>query len=88
MLIKTKYNVGQHVWIVYEDRGEVSVYDTHIDSISIEKDGLCYFTTEGNDYKEEYIILYEDKVKLVEKIEDLMSNIHKREEEERNCEVL
>lgn len=88
MLIKTKYNVGQHIWIVYEDRGEVSVYDTHIDSISIEKDGLCYFTTECNDYKEEQIVLYEDKDKLIEKIEELMERIHKREVEEKNSEVL
>lgn len=79
MEIKTKYEIGQHIWIVYEDRGEVSVYDTWIDSIGFEKNGLYYFTKEANDYTEDMIILYEEKDKLIKKIEELMQEIHTRE---------
>ena len=61
MQIETKFNIGDRVWVVYEPTinneyhhneltGEVSVYDTTIDSISYEKEGLCYYTKECNDY--------------------------------------
>jgi hypothetical protein len=80
MEIKTKYEIGQHIWIAYEDRGEVSVYDTWIESISYEKDGLIYFTKELNDYPEEAIILYKEKDKLLERIETIMKQIHARED--------
>ena len=79
MEIKTKYNIGDHIWIVYEDRGEVSVYDTWIDSIEYNKEGLIYYTKEANDYPEEAIILYEEKDKLLERIETIMKEIHDRE---------
>lgn len=81
MKIESKYNIGDRVWIVYEDRGEVSVYDTIIDSISVEKDGLCYYTKECNDYLEELLIPYEDTDKLLKKIIKMMNEIHKREKE-------
>ena len=82
MEIKTKYNIGQHIWVVYEDRAEVSVYDTIIDAICYDKDGIDYITNEGNDYPEEQIIPYEDTNKLVAKIKELMNTIHEREEKE------
>ena len=81
MEIKTKYNIGDRVWIVYEDRGEVSVYDTCIDSIGYDKDGICYFTKELNDYPEKILIPYEEKDRLLERIEQVMNEIHKRESE-------
>ena len=28
MKIETKYNIGDRVWVVYENQGEVCVYDT------------------------------------------------------------
>ena len=83
MQIKTKYNIGDRVWIVYEDRGEVSVYDTWIDSIGYDKEGLTYYTRELNDYSEEAIILYKEKDKLLERIETIMKEIHDREREEK-----
>lgn len=79
MEIKTKYNIGDRVWIVYEDRGEVSVYDTWIDSIGYDEEGLTYYTREANDYPEEAIILYKEKDKLLERIETIMKEIHDRE---------
>lgn len=79
MKIKAKYNIGDHIWIVYEDRGEVSVYDTWIDSIEYNKEGLTYYTREAYDYPEEAIILYEEKDKLLERIETIVKEIHDRE---------
>lgn len=69
MEIKTKYNIGQHIWVVYEDRVEVTLYDTVIDSIDIDKDGYNYYVKEGEDYPEEQIIPYEDTNKLVARYE-------------------
>lgn len=82
MEIKTKYEIGQHIWIVYEDRGEVSVYDTYIDEISYSKNGVVYLTKECNDYPEEAIIPYENSAQLIAKITELMNTIHEREEKE------
>ena len=81
MEIKTKYEIGQHIWVVYENRGEVCVYDTKIIEISFDKEGFTYYTPECEDFFEEQIVLYEDKDKLVEKIKEIMNNIHKRESE-------
>lgn len=80
MEIKTKYNIGQHVWIVYEDYGEICLYDTEIYSIDIDKDGVTYYIKEGHDYPEEQVIPYEDTNKLVAMIKDTMNTIHEREE--------
>ena len=82
MEIKTKYEIGQHIWVVYEDRGEIALYDTYIDEIGYSKDGLVYFTKECNDYSEEAIIPYENSALLITKIKELMNEIHKREEKE------
>lgn len=82
MEIKTKYEIGQRIWIVYEDRGEVSVYDTTIDSIEYDKDGLSYFTKEYNGYPEEAIIPYENSARLIAKITELIQQIHEREGKE------
>lgn len=87
MEIKTKYEVGQRVWIVYEAEVngykscEASVYDTYINSIILEKDSLIYYCNDGNytEIKEEDIILYEDTEKLIEKLKKLLEEINKRE---------
>lgn len=82
MEIKTKYNIGQHIWVVYERYGEVMVYDSTISSIDIDKEGYTYFVKEGQDYPEEQIIPYEDTNKLVAMIKDTMNTIHEREEKD------
>lgn len=87
MEIVTKYNIGQHIWVVYEDRGEVTLYDTVIDSIDIDKDGYNYYVKGGQDYPEEQIIPYEDTNKLVAMIKDTMNAIHEREEKEEEYEI-
>ena len=83
MTIKTKYEIGQRVWIVYENRGEVCVYDDYIEEICVGKDGLCYMLRDYcDDVVEEDIVLYEDTDKLVEKIKQTMEDIRKKESED------
>lgn len=76
MQINTKYDIGTHIWVVDVNLkgGELFVYDTYIEGISIEKDGMIYSVDEGNyfEVKEEDIILYEDKDKLYEVIKSKM----------------
>lgn len=95
MNIKTKYNIGDRVWIVYEARinnqyihnepaGEVSVYDDAICSIEIGKQGTFYLLekTDCMDLKEDEIILYDETDKLLNKIQELMNEINKREKKD------
>ena len=79
MTIQTKYEIGQHVWVVYENCKEVCVYDDYIGWISIE-DGLTYGLRETcNEIGDEEIILYEDTDKLVDKIKETMKGIRENE---------
>ena len=79
MTIQTKYEIGQHVWVVYENNKEVCVYDDYIAYISIE-DGLTYVLKETyEDIREEEIILYEETDKLVDKIKKIMQEIREKE---------
>lgn len=93
MKIETKYNIGDHIWVVYEARinneyhnnkpaGEVSVYDTYIDSISKYEDDLIYLCDDGaySEMHEEDIILFDETDKLIAKIQELMKAINEREE--------
>ena len=88
MQINTKYNIGDRVWVVYEPvnkngyTGEVSVYDTYIDNINIDKDELLYSDDYYTELKEDDVILYEEKDKLINKIIEVMNKIHEREAEE------
>ena len=80
MTIKTKYEIGQRVWIVYENRGEACVYDDYIDEIFVNDEGINYMLREACiDEKEENIIPYDDTDKLVEKIKQIMKEIRNKE---------
>lgn len=82
MKIQTKYEIGQRVWIIYENNGEVCIYDDYIEEICVNKDGLYYFFKEAcTDGLEENIILYEDTDKLVEKIKQIMEKIETEKSE-------
>lgn len=83
MKIQTKYEIGDRVWIIYENRGEACVYDDYIDEICIGENGLYYMVKEACiDRAEEDIVLYEDTDKLVEKIKQIMEEIREKESEE------
>ena len=80
MTIQTKYEIGDKVWIVYENRGEACVYDDYIDEICIGENGLYYMVKEACiDRAEEDIVLYEDTDKLVEKIKQTKQEIRDKE---------
>lgn len=82
MTIQTKYEIGQRVWIVYENKGEVCLYDDHIDEICISESGLYYMLKEASiDETEANIVLYENTDKLVEKIKQTMEEIREKESE-------
>ena len=80
MTIKTKYEIGQRVWIIYENQGEACIYDDYIDEICIGENGLYYMVKEACiDRAEEDIVLYEDTDKLVEKIKQIMKESRNKE---------
>ena len=92
MKIETKYNIGDHIWVVYEPiinneyyhnepAGEIAVYDGVICGIAFTDEGIRYWLKDVDvDLKEEDIIFYEATDKLVAKIQELMKAIHDREE--------
>lgn len=76
MEIKTKYNIGDRVWVVYEYKKEVHVYSDVIIGFGVEgekgEDIKVYLkNTDVYDYKESDLIDYDDKQKVIEKIEKL-----------------
>lgn len=81
MEIKTKYKIGDRVWIVYKNKGEVCVYDDYIEDICVNREGIYYILKEACiEGAEEDMILYEDTNKLVEKIKQIMQEIRESEE--------
>lgn len=88
MEIRTKYEIGQKIWIVYENKGEVCMYCEPILDIVIDRNGLVYGTENSYDeIKEEDIITENDKDKLFEKIKQLMKEIDEEEVKVKNEEV-
>lgn len=82
MNINTKYNLGQKIWIVYKNKGEVCMYCEAILDIVVDKNGLVYGTEHSFDeIKEEDIITENDKDKLFERIKQLMKEIDEEEKE-------
>jgi len=84
MKIESKYNIGDRIWEIYENRGEVCVYDDIIAEIVVDEDGIAYIVERACiDVKEDEIVLYADKESLVNKIIETMNEIHRKEKEER-----
>lgn len=81
MNIKTKYEIGTHIWFVYENRGEVHVYDDYIVNIVIDEDKQLLYTSKCayEEFKEEEVILYEELDKMAEKVKQLMQEIKEKE---------
>ena len=82
MKIETKYNIGEKIWIVYEKEGEVHLYIDEISNIIINEKGnfvYCPKISDYEEYKEEDIISYKNKLKLMEKIHELAKKIAKED---------
>lgn len=73
MDIKTKYNIGDKVWIVYENNGEVCIFSDIIDSYLISEDETIIYVKDSDcvDLKEADVILYDDTEALIEKIMEI-----------------
>ena len=87
MKIETKFNIGDRVWIVYENKGEVNVYSDEIDSFVIESDGRVsvYFkNSDALDVYEEDLIAYEDDKGLLDRIKKLDKEIIEEEKKNEN----
>lgn len=83
MIIRSKYEINQRVWVVYENRGEACVYDDYIAEICVNNDGLYYILKEACiEHKEGDIILYEDEETLVAKIKQIMRDVEAKKEGE------
>lgn len=87
MNIKTKYEIGQHIWYldIHKDGGELFLFDTYIVGITIDKNDMYYTVDEQNYFEvnEEDIILYEDKDKLYEIIKIKMKEANEIMEKEK-----
>lgn len=80
MKIDSKYSVGDRIWVVYSHQGEVHIYDDVVSDVCVNNGGLYYILdAAGIDKKEEELILHCDEKRLLEKIEETMQEIHKRE---------
>lgn len=82
MKIETKFNIGDRVWIVYENRGEVNVYSDEIDSMTIENSGrlsIWFKDSDAMDVYEEELIEYNNLKKLAEKILEIDNKIRKEQ---------
>lgn len=75
MKIETKYDIGQKIWVLYEEDCVVKIYDDEIKEIVINTAGkVLYFSNFcDEEIPEEYIILYEDHDKLVKEIKNLLN---------------
>lgn len=93
MQIKTKYNIGDRVWVVKEAdyyntetrkrefAGVLEVFDDYIESIQLYNEGVIYVLRQADmlELYEHEVILYDNKEGLVKKIEEVMEIINKRE---------
>ena len=76
MKIESKYDIGQKVIVVYRNRDEIRITFDVINEIVATADNLYYVTRET--YSEIYendVILYGEKDKLLDKIEELMKEL-------------
>ena len=76
MKIETKYNIGDHVVVIYTKNDEVHLYDDFILWISLVEDKLFYGLKESaNDFLEEDLFLYEDSLGIMNKIKEKLEDI-------------
>lgn len=84
MEIKTMYEIGERVWVIYEYKSEVNVYSDIIESYSISEEGVNVWLKDSDtmEIKEEDLVLYDDLELLAEKIKELDTKIRKENGED------
>ena len=83
MKIETKFDIGEHVWLVERNNGVVEVFDGELAAVSVDDEYLIeYMLKENYDYyPEDRFVRYDDNAGLLEKIKATMEKIRKEEEE-------
>lgn len=83
MIFESKFNLGQHIWVVLENNGDLIVYDDYIVEITVDKNGITYATeSDMLIIKENDVIKYEDSHRLHQVITEKMKEIREKEESE------
>lgn len=80
MIIKSKFDTGDRVWVVQNRRGVINVYSDIIAEICVcttnEGDEIQYWLKDSYEYfSEKEIINYEDEEELISIIKDLDNKI-------------
>lgn len=74
MMIKTKYGIGDKVYVVFKetDKNEIEVCVGTVQEILIKKDTIGYYVdTLYEEFKEEELVPINDKEGLAKKIDEL-----------------
>lgn len=80
MTIETKYNITDHIWVIYKDEKseEVCIYEDFIKEIVFDGDKTSYYGDKcPEDIGEEEIVLFNDKEGLYARIRELVENERK-----------
>ena len=84
MVIKTKYKIGQRMWLVSknEPHKEVEVYSDLIDQVIIYNDGEIYYFLKElcDDVREDKLIPYDDTERLLQEIINIDNRLNFKEE--------
>lgn len=73
MDIKTKFNIGDKIWVVDSDGGVINVYSDTIESFLVNEDEIIIYCVDSDciELRESDIVLYDDTEALIEKIIEL-----------------
>ena len=75
MNIKTKFKIGQEVYVIFKEDNEpyVKIFDDVITEITISKDGIVYYLTKIlEEFKEDELVSKKDVNALIPKIRNFL----------------
>lgn len=82
-VIKTKYQIGQKIWVVdtNKDNKEIEVYSDIIDGIFVDSKGAIYYYLKDlcDDIMQEKLIPYEDTDRLLKEIIKADNEVNEKE---------
>lgn len=73
MTINTKFGIGDEVYIIYKENGEVKIFKDEIMEILItDTQTLYYVSTSANEYNEKQFIPSDLRENVIDKIDELL----------------
>ena len=73
MTINTKFGIGDEVYIIYKENGEVKIFKDEIMEILItDTQTLYYVSTSSNEYNEKQFIPSDLRENVIDKIDELL----------------